>query len=113
NTVSESVTTGTLALATTNNEASNSQVSGLATFGLGQLHSATRLTYQYEEERNDFFNTGVGLLKVASVPDLQAGDPTQLSAQSSIQTIRTLNGNVVQNFNYGDRYLLQLVGRRD
>ena len=30
-----------------------------------------------------------------------------------IQNIRTMNGIVVQNFNYGDRYLLQLVGRRD
>src|SRR4029079_16511620 len=27
--------------------------------------------------------------------------------------IRTINGNVVQNFNFGDRYLFQVVGRRD
>ncbi|HUQ47962.1 MAG TPA: SusC/RagA family TonB-linked outer membrane protein [Gemmatimonadaceae bacterium] len=113
NTTTESQSTGTLALNTTNNQSSNSQISGLANFTLGQLHSATRLTYQYEDERNNFFNTSTGALKVASVPDLQAGDPTQLSATSNIQNIRTMNGNVVQNFNFDDRYLLQLVGRRD
>ncbi|HEU4879107.1 MAG TPA: hypothetical protein VFT21_06630, partial [Gemmatimonadaceae bacterium] len=113
NTVVESQTQGTLALNTSNNQASNSQVSGLANFTLGDLHSATRATYQYEEERNNTFNTSTGALKVASVPDLQSGDPTTLNATSNIQTIRTMNGNIVQNFNYGDRYLLQLVGRRD
>jgi TonB-linked SusC/RagA family outer membrane protein len=113
NTTTESQTTGTLALNTTNNQSSNSQVSGLANFSLGQLHSATRATYQYEEERNNAFNTSTGALKVASVPDLQAGDPLQLAASSNIQTIRTENGNVVENLNYGDRYLMQVVGRRD
>lgn len=113
NTVVESQTQGTLALNTSNNQASNSQISGLANFTLGDLHSATRATYQYEEERNNTFNTSTGALKVASVPDLQSGDPTTLNATSNIQTIRTMNGNIVQNFNYGDRYLLQLVGRRD
>jgi TonB-linked SusC/RagA family outer membrane protein len=113
NTSTESQTTGSLALNTANNQSSNSQVSGLTNFSLGQLHSATRLTYQYEEERNNAFNTSTGLLKVASVPDLQAGDPLQLNASSNIQTIRTENGNVVENLNYGDRYLMQLVGRRD
>ncbi len=115
NTTTEQQTTGSLALGTTNNQAANSQVSGLANFSLGQLHSATRATYQYEEERNVFFNTSSGSsgLKVASVPDLNAADASTINASSSTQTIRTLNGNVVQNFNYGDRYLMQLVGRRD
>jgi TonB-linked SusC/RagA family outer membrane protein len=113
NTTTESQSTGTIRLDAYNNQASNSQISGLANFTLGQLHSATRLTYQYEEERNNQFITSSGVLKVASVPDLQAGDPLQISASSNIQNIRTVNGNVVQNFNFGDRYLLQLVGRRD
>jgi TonB-linked SusC/RagA family outer membrane protein len=113
NTSSESQTTGSISLNTANNQSSNSQVSGLVNWSLGQLHSATRGTWQYEEERNVSFGTSSGQLKVASVPDLQAGDPAQLFATSNIQTIRTVNGNVVQNFNYGDRYLMQLVGRRD
>lgn len=113
NTDTQNETTGQLILNTTNNQASNSRASALANFDLGLLHSTTRATYQYEEERNVGFNTRTEALKVASVPDLQAGDPATLSATSSIETIRTVNGNVVQNFNYGDRYLLQLVGRRD
>ena len=113
NTDEETQTTGSLRLDQNNNQSSNSQVSGLANFTLGQLHSATRATYQYEEERNNTFFTTSSALKVASVPDLQGADPTTLNANSSIQNIRTINGNVVQNFNYGDRYLLQLVGRRD
>jgi TonB-linked SusC/RagA family outer membrane protein len=113
NTVVENETTGSLRLDQNNNQAANSQASALATFGLGQLHSATRLTYQYEEERNNTFFTTSSALKVASVPDLQGADPATLQANSSIQNIRTINGNVVQNFNYGDRYLFQVVGRRD
>jgi TonB-linked SusC/RagA family outer membrane protein len=113
NTDEETETTGSLRLDQNNNQSANSQISGLANFTLGQLHSATRATYQYEEERNNTFFTTSSALKVASVPDLQGADPTTLNANSSIQNIRTINGNVVQNFNYGDRYLLQLVGRRD
>jgi TonB-linked SusC/RagA family outer membrane protein len=113
NTVVESQTTGSLALSQNNNQASNSQASALANFTLGKLHSATRVAYQYEDERDNSFNTSAATLKVASVPDLQGGDPTTLNAASTIQNIRTINGNVVQNFNYGDRYLAQVVGRRD
>jgi TonB-linked SusC/RagA family outer membrane protein len=113
NTDVENQTTGSLRLDTYNNQSANSQISGLANFGLGQLRSATRATYQYEEERNNNFITSSTSLKVASVPDLQGADPATLSATSSIQTIRTMNGNVVENLNYADRYILQLVGRRD
>ncbi len=113
NTVVQSESQGSLRLDQDNNQASNSQASALASFGLGKLNSATRLTYQYEDERNTTFFTSTAALKVASVPDLQAGDPTTLQSNSTIQNIRTINGSVVQNFNYGDRYLVQLVGRRD
>ncbi|MGH9420814.1 MAG: hypothetical protein ACRD3J_12630, partial [Thermoanaerobaculia bacterium] len=113
NTTTPSQTTGSVSLNTANNQSSNSQASGLVNWSLGQLHSATRGTWEYEEERNNSFGTSAGQLKIASVPDLNAGDPLQLSASSHIETIRTVNGNVVQNFNYGDRYLMQLVGRRD
>ena len=113
NTTSQSETAGSLTLNTNNDQASNSQVSALTNFSLGKLHSTTRLTYQYEDERNNNFQTATSKLLVASVPDLQAGDPTSLDAESTIENIRTINGNVVQNFNFDDRYLLQLVGRRD
>ncbi|MBA3341622.1 MAG: SusC/RagA family TonB-linked outer membrane protein [Gemmatimonadaceae bacterium] len=113
NTTTENESAGSLTLHTDNNLAANTQASALASFRLGQLNSSTRLTYQYEEERNNHFQTAASTLKVASVPDLQAGDPVSIVAGSSIENIRTMNGSVVQNFNFGDRYLLSLVGRRD
>lgn len=113
NTVVENQTSGSILLSQNNNQSSNSQASALASFGLGELHSATRLTYQYEEERNNSFSTSAGSLKVASVPDLQGADPTTLNANSSIQKILTQNVNVVENLNFGDRYLAQVVGRKD
>src|SRR5688500_11058533 len=113
NTVIENESSGSLRVDQDNFQASNSQASALASFHLGQLNSATRLTYQYEDERNNTFFTSTAALKVASVPDLQAGDPTTLNSNSTIENIRTMNGSIVQNFNYGDRYLMQMVGRRD
>jgi TonB-linked SusC/RagA family outer membrane protein len=113
NTSQENESAGSLRLDQNNNQASNSQASALANFSLGNLHSATRLTYQYEDERNNTFFTTSSALKVASVPDLQGADPATVNSNSTIQNIRTINGNVVQNFNYGDRYLFQVVGRRD
>ncbi|HVF40580.1 MAG TPA: SusC/RagA family TonB-linked outer membrane protein [Gemmatimonadaceae bacterium] len=122
NTVTESESQGTLAINTENNQASVSQLNATLNFNLGQLHSTTRLTYSYEDERNNYFGIGFSRLAVASVPDVQAGDPTAYTATgdgtippsgSFIQNLRTMNGFVTQNFNYGDRYLLQLLGRRD
>ncbi len=113
NTDEETESVGSLALQTDNNQASNSQASALANFGFGKLNSTTRLTYQFEDERNNQFFTTTNRLLVASVPDLQAGDPATLNAGSTIENIRTINGSVVQNFNFDDRYILQLVGRRD
>ena len=113
NTVIENESVGSLRVDQDNFQSSNSQASALASFNLGQLNSATRLSYQYEDERNNTFFTSTAALKVASVPDLQAGDPTTLNTNTTIENIRTINGSIVQNFNFGDRYLAQLVGRRD
>lgn len=113
NTSVETPGTGSLGLATNNNTASNTQANATTNFQLGELRSTTRLTYLYEDERNNAFSTSTGKLLVGSVPDLQAGDPTTLSAESTIQPIRTMNGFITQNFNFKDRYLVQLLGRRD
>jgi TonB-linked SusC/RagA family outer membrane protein len=111
---------GSYSLATTNSVASNTQANATTNFTLGQLHSTTRATYLYEEERNNFFGVGFSKLVIGSVPDIQAADPASITGLgdgsangSTIQQIRTINGFVTQNFNYGDRYLVQLLGRRD
>ena len=113
NTTNENETPGSLALNTNNNQASNTQANATTNFTVGQLHSTTRLTYLYEDQRDNNFSTTTSKLLVASVPDLQAGDPSTLVSGSTIQNIRTMNGFVTQNFNFDDRYLLQLLGRRD
>jgi TonB-linked SusC/RagA family outer membrane protein len=116
NTDIETPGVGSLALASTNDQSSNSQIGATAHFSLGDLHSTTRGAYLYEDTRNNSFGSGFTKLLVASVPDLQSGDPTQLSAAntlSNIQNVRTMNGSVTQNLNYADKYLVQLLGRRD
>ncbi len=105
--------TGSLTLNTNNNTASNTQANATTNFQLGQLRSTTRFTYLYEDERNNNFNTGFSKLLIGSVPDLQAGDPAVVTTGSSIQAIKTINGFITQNFNFKDRYLMQLLGRRD
>jgi TonB-linked SusC/RagA family outer membrane protein len=113
NTSVETPSPGSLRIDTDNNTASNTQANVTTNFQLGELRSTTRLTYLYEDERNNNFNTGTSKLLIGSVPDLQAGDPTQLTANSTIEPIRTMNGFITQNFNFKDRYLMQLLGRRD
>jgi TonB-linked SusC/RagA family outer membrane protein len=113
NTTVEQQSGGSLRLDANSATASNTQLNATTNFSIGALHSTTRATYLYEDERNTQFNTSTGQLLVASVPDLQAGDPSNFSHGSQIINIRTMNGFITQNFNYGDRYLLQLLGRRD
>jgi TonB-linked SusC/RagA family outer membrane protein len=112
--------TGSLQINTVNQVASNSQANATTNFSIGNLKSTTRFTYLYEEERNNAFGIGFSRLAIASVPDVQAADQTSITGVgdgtangSQIQQIRTMNGFVTQNFNYDDRYLIQLLGRRD
>ena len=112
--------TGSFSINSVNTVASNTQAHATASFALGSLHSTTRATYLYEDERNNAFGIGFTKLVIGSVPDIQAADPTSITGTgdgtgngSAIQQIRTINGFITQNFNYGDRYLVQLLGRRD
>ena len=112
--------TGSLQINTLNQVASNSQANATTNFSLASLRSTTRFTYLYEEERNNAFGIGFSRLSIASVPDVQAADQTSITGVgdgfangSQIQQIRTMNGFITQNFNYDDRYLLQILGRRD
>jgi len=94
NTDVETPGVGSLTLSTSNDQSSNSQDWRTAHFTLGSLRSTTRGAYQYEEDRFSSFGSGFNKLLVASVPDLQSGDPTQLSTgntTSQIQNVRTMN----------------------
>ncbi len=116
NTDVETPSPGSISLGSTNDQSSNSQVGSTAHFTLGSLRSTTRVSYQYEEDRYTTSGTGFNKLLVASVPDLQSGDPTQISTgttTSQIQNVRTMNGAVTENLNFADKYLVQVLGRRD
>jgi TonB-linked SusC/RagA family outer membrane protein len=107
---------GSLSLFSSADQSSNSTLGATAHFTLGSLRSTTRVSYLYEEDRYNQFGAGFSKLLVASVPDLQSGDPTQISTgatTSLIQNTRTQNGSVVENINFADRYLVQVLGRRD
>jgi TonB-linked SusC/RagA family outer membrane protein len=107
---------GSLVLGSTNDQSSNSTAGATAHFTLGSLRSTTRASYLYEEDRFNSFGTGFSQLLVASVPDLQAANPAQLClgcTTSSIQNTRTMNGSVTEGINFADRYLIQVLGRRD
>jgi TonB-linked SusC/RagA family outer membrane protein len=116
NTDVETPSNGDLRLGSSNDQSSNSQAGATAHFTLGSLRSTTRASYLYEEDRYAAFGAGFSKLLVASVPDLQSADPVQLNTgvtTSSIQNTRTQNGSVTENINFADRYLVQVLGRRD
>jgi TonB-linked SusC/RagA family outer membrane protein len=111
---------GSIQLINSNTQASNSQLNATTKWNLGKLNSTTRGTYLYEEERNYGLGVGFSKLNLGSVPDIQSADPASISGYgdgssngSVIQQIRTINGFITQNFNYDDRYIVQLLGRRD
>jgi TonB-linked SusC/RagA family outer membrane protein len=94
--------------------AQNSQVNGTATrLFLGNLLTTTRVAYLFEDVRRTDFSTSASALNVFAVPDLQAADPTQLSASNLRTKAITRNWSVGQGFDYKDRYILDVIFRRD
>jgi TonB-linked SusC/RagA family outer membrane protein len=106
---------GSISLGSTANNAYMGELNAIAKWSLGAVRQATQLSYQYEDERKLAFFTGFGRLLVGSVPDLQAADPASLGggAFSSIQQMRAMNYFVTQDLNFRDRYLAQMLLRRD
>ena len=75
-------------LGSTNDQSANSQIGATSHFTLGSLRSTTRVSYLFEEDRFNSLGTGFNKLLVASVPDLQSADPTQLSTANTTSQIR-------------------------
>jgi TonB-linked SusC/RagA family outer membrane protein len=92
----------------------NSQINATATrLLMGNLLSTTRVAYLFEDERREDFATLATRLNVFDVPDLQAADPTQLSATNLRTKAITRNYSAGQSFDYKDRYILDALYRRD
>ncbi|MEO7041562.1 MAG: SusC/RagA family TonB-linked outer membrane protein [Gemmatimonadaceae bacterium] len=104
---------GTLNAYTGKDFSTNIQLNSTATHDFGGLSSTTRLTYLAEQDDFQSFQTSGRKFNVGGVPTFDAMDPTTLASSSGQQTIRANDFYITQGFNYKDRYLAQLVGRRD
>jgi TonB-linked SusC/RagA family outer membrane protein len=104
---------GNLSTSSDKDFSTNIQVNATATHDFRGLESITRLTYLAEQNDFESFNTGGTKFNVGSVPTFDAIDPSTLSSGSSQQTIRANDFYITQGLNYKDRYLAQIVGRRD
>lgn len=78
-----------------------------------QLQSTTRLAYLVELQENTLIRASGSKLVVNDVPDLAAVDPNQSSINSGITDQRTIDYFVAQSFDLRDRYIVDLLWRRD
>jgi len=106
--------TGRLQERTFNNIAENLQFNATTRKLLfNNLLSTTRGTYLLENLDNTNFNVNGTKLNVTDVPDLAAADPTQVAVNSGVDVQRTINYFVSQTFDFKDRYILDMLYRRD
>ena len=104
---------GSMSISNTGDVAMNSQFNATASHQFGELYSTTRVAYIYEAESNHNFSASGTKFIVGQVPDLNALDPTTRSIGSGESTIRTENYAASQNFDFRDRYLADVLYRRD
>lgn len=107
-------TEGYLDRVASNNMADNASVSATATkLFFNNLLSTTRGQYLVEKTQNNFTSTSAQKLNVTAVPDLGAADPANLSANTTDIMSRTINYMISQALDLKDRYLVDVLYRRD
>ena len=105
---------GSLDRSTNNISAYNGQVAATAVGEFfGQINTATRLGLVYEQRRGNFISAAATRLNVALVPDLAVAARDQVTVNSDDQEERNLNYVTSQTFDIRDRYILDLMWRRD
>jgi hypothetical protein len=92
--------------------AANTQVNATISKQFGDLRSVTRLTWLQEASQVNTSTAGDTKL-VFNLPTTNAGDPTFLQAQTQQQVIRAADYFVTQQLDWKDRYLAQVMVRRD
>ena len=102
-----SLSLGHLNYGTDRDHANNAAINGTLTYGLSGLKATTRLSYLYDDEREDFANTFGNQFKLRNLQVLNAVDNTQFTANSGIYNTRSLQYIVNQGLNWNDRYLAQ------
>ena len=93
--------------------ASNAAMNATMTYGFHPLDLTTRLTYLYDDEREDFVYANGTQFKVRNVPTLNAIDPSLFRDSSALYKTRSLQYLINQGVNYNDRYLAQFTYVRD
>ena len=98
---------GFLDYGTDRDHANNAAVNATLSSSLSSLKSTTKLTYLYDDEREDVVNTNGNQFKLRNIQTLNAVDPTQFTANSAILNTRSLQYLVNQGLNWKDTYLAQ------
>jgi TonB-linked SusC/RagA family outer membrane protein len=106
-------TEGSMGLNSDNNIATNQQLNATASRQFGDVFSTTRVAYIVETERLRSFSASGTEFQVGQVVDLDALNPEFYSIGSGEQDIRAVNYAVSQAFDIKDRYIVDLLYRRD
>ncbi|MEK7240006.1 MAG: SusC/RagA family TonB-linked outer membrane protein [Gemmatimonadota bacterium] len=78
----------------------------------GNLISSTRITYL--QEISNTYDQSANTTKLnIDLPTINGGDPVSTGASSSQTLVRSENYFVTQQLNFKDRYLMQVMARRD
>lgn len=93
--------------------AENLQANAIATKLFGELLSTTRATYLVEKQTNASLGASGNLLTVPGVIDLDAVPNENNSIGSGTQQRNTINYFLSQAFDWRDKYILDLLVRRD
>jgi TonB-linked SusC/RagA family outer membrane protein len=105
---------GELSRETRNNVGDNTQLSATATrLWFDQLQTTTRVAYLLENNRTKFFGAEGTRLVLTDVPDLAALDPEETEVNSTDEQSRSINYMATQSFDFRDRYLIDVLYRRD
>jgi len=105
---------GSLQIDKNNNLGENTQLNATATkLFFGSVNSTTRAAYLVERSENESSSASGSKFNVTDVPDLAALDPTQTSVNSGLTTSRTIDYLVSQTLDIKDRYIIDVLGRRD
>lgn len=106
--------TGFLSRNSRNDASWNGQVASTASGSFfDAINTTTRVAAIYEQRRENFFSASSSKLNVLKVPDLDAGDPSQLDVGSDDQLERNMNYLASQTLDIKDRYILDAMWRRD
>jgi len=94
------------------NEALNTSLTGTFRYNLGPVNTRTQLRYLYEAEDYNYFRASGANLVTEGLNTVTAAQDQRI-ARSNRQAIRSEGVFLITNFDYLDRYILDLLVRRD